>query len=243
MAPQHLLVRTTAAVVAVGAVLSSTSIPSASATACPDVEVVFARGTGEAPGVGGVGQSFVDALRTQLGPRTLEVYPVDYAASSDFANREAFAATVIDGVKDAGAHVQATAANCPGTDIVLGGYSQGAIVAGYVTADHAPAGVPASVAPAPLPASVAGHVTAVTLFGTPSADFLQQYDAPELVIGPSYVPKLLELCAAGDSICDGTPGGQPGIAHASYGFNGMTAQAASYAVDRIAPPPSNGSAG
>ncbi|MBB3747713.1 hypothetical protein FHT44_000174 [Mycolicibacterium sp. BK634] len=243
MAPRHLLGRITAAVVSASAVLSSTSIPSASAAACPDVEVVFARGTGEPPGVGGVGQSFVDALRAQLGPRTLDVYPVDYAASSDFANREAFAATVIDGVKNAGAHVAATAANCPGTKIVLGGYSQGAVVAGYVTADHAPAGIPASVAPAPLPASVAGHVTAVTLFGTPSAEFLKQYDAPDLVIGPSYTPKLLELCAAGDSICDGTPGGQPGIAHASYGFNGMTAQAAGYAEDRIGSPPSDASAG
>ena len=230
----------TAAVVSVGAVFSSTAIPSASAAPCPDVEVVFARGTGEAPGVGGVGQSFVDALREQLGPRTLDVYPVNYAASSDFDNREAFAATVIDGVKDAGAHIQSTAANCPGTKIVLGGYSQGAIVAGYVTADRAPAEVPASVAPAPLPASVASHVAAVTLFGTPSPEFLKQYDAPDLIIGPNYASKLLKLCAAGDSICDGTPGGQPGFAHISYGFNGMTAEAASYAAGRIAPPPSNG---
>ena len=30
----------------------------ASADPCPDVEVVFARGTGEAPGVGGVGQAW-----------------------------------------------------------------------------------------------------------------------------------------------------------------------------------------
>ncbi|MDF2829267.1 MAG: cutinase, partial [Mycobacterium sp.] len=31
--------------------------------ACPDVEVVFARGTFEAPGIGNTGQAFVDALR------------------------------------------------------------------------------------------------------------------------------------------------------------------------------------
>lgn len=229
-----------AAVVSAGAILTSTAAPHASAAACPDVEVVFARGTGEAPGVGGVGQSFVDALRTQLGPRSLDVYAVNYLASGDFNDRAAFAGTVIDGVKDAGAHVQATAANCPGTQIVLGGYSQGAVVAGYVTADRAPAGVPASVAPAPLPTGVADHVAAVTLFGKPSPEFLQQYDAPDLTIGPSYASKLIDLCAPGDGICDGTPGGQPGIAHISYGFNGMTAQAASDVVGRLAPVPAQG---
>lgn len=229
-----------AAVVSAGAVLCSTSAPAAYAAPCADVELVFARGTGEAPGVGGIGQSYVDALRTQLGPRSLDVYPVNYPASDDFANREAFASTVIEGVRDAGAHVQATAANCPTTKIVLGGYSQGAIVAGYVTADEAPAGVPTSVVPDPLPASVADHVAAVTLFGTPSPEFLQQYDAPALTIGPNYTAKTLKLCAQGDNICDGTPGGQPGFAHISYGFNGLTSEAAGYAADRIAPAPDRG---
>ena len=42
--------------------LSTSVIPSASAQ-CPDVQVVFARGTGEAPGVGPTGQAFVDSLR------------------------------------------------------------------------------------------------------------------------------------------------------------------------------------
>jgi cutinase len=235
MTTRHMSRLLGAGVVSAGAILCSTPVAPASAAACPDVEVVFARGTGEAPGVGGVGQSFVDALRAQLGPRSLDVYAVNYPASGDFDNREAFAGTVIDGVKDAGAHVQSTAANCSDTKIVLGGYSQGAVVAGYVTANQAPAGVPASVVPSPLPASVADHVAAVTLFGTPSPEFLKQYDAPDLTIGPSYAAKTLELCAQGDTICDGTPGGQPGFAHITYGFNGMTGEAAGYATDRIAP--------
>ncbi len=240
MTTRHLPRLLGAAVVSAGAVLSVTAAPSASAAPCSDAELVFARGTGEAPGVGGVGQSYVDALRAQLGPRTLDVYPVNYAASGDFENREAFASTVIDGVRDAGAHVQAMAENCPDTKIVLGGYSQGAIVAGYVTANQAPAGVPASAAPAPLPASVADKVAAVTLFGTPSPELLKQYDAPDLTIGPNYTGKTLELCAQGDTICDGTPVGQPGLAHISYGFDGMTGEAANYAAARIAPAPDRG---
>ena len=46
--------------------------PPASAAPCPDVQVVFARGTSEPPGIGRVGQAFVDALRPQLGGRTID---------------------------------------------------------------------------------------------------------------------------------------------------------------------------
>jgi hypothetical protein len=221
--------------VAAGAILCSTAAPQASAAPCPDVDVVFARGTGEPPGVGGVGQGFVDALRAQLGAKSVDVYPINYAASDDFANRDAVAATVSDGVRDAGAHIQGTVANCPNTKIVLGGYSQGAVVAGYVTSAQAPAGVPSSLVPKPLPPNVADHVAAVTLFGKPSPAFLQQYDAPALTLGPLYAPKTIDLCAQGDTICDGSPNGQPTLAHVSYGFNGMTSQAATFAAERIAP--------
>jgi hypothetical protein len=223
-----------AATLAAGAVLSSTSAPQAIAAPCPDAEIVFARGSGEPPGVGGVGQGFVDALRAQLGAKTVDVYPVNYAATDDFNDRDAVARTVSDGVRDAGAHIQATAANCPNTRIVLGGYSQGAVLASFVTSTRAPAGVPASLVPKPLPPSTADHVAAVALFGNPSPAFLQQYNAPEATLGPLYADKTIALCAPGDTICDGTPNGQPTFAHVSYGFNGMTAQAATFAAERIA---------
>ena len=157
--------------------LLGASAPSASAQPCPDVEVVFARGTAEPPGVGGVGQAFVDALRSQVGDRSLNVYAVNYEASSDFGGGIEFARTVVDGIRDAGAHVESTAANCPNTRIVLGGYSQGAVVAGYVTSAAIPAGIPAefvSYIPQPMPPEVADHVAAVVLFGKPS----EAVDAP-----------------------------------------------------------------
>ena len=53
-------------------------VPSASAQPCPDIQVVFARGTGEPPGVGATGQAFIDALRPQIGEKSFEVYPVNY---------------------------------------------------------------------------------------------------------------------------------------------------------------------
>jgi hypothetical protein len=47
--------------------------------------VVFARGTGELPGVGPTGQAFVDALRPQIGEKSFEVYPVNYPATDQWA--------------------------------------------------------------------------------------------------------------------------------------------------------------
>lgn len=211
-------------------------LPVASAQPCPDVEVVFARGTGEPPGVGGIGQAFVDALRAQAGARSVEVYPVNYAASSDFNDRIGFARTVVDGIRDAGQHIEATAANCPKTRMVVGGYSQGAVVAGFVTSAAIPDAVPPEFRPFipnPMPASVADHVAAVTLFGMPSQQWMQNYGAPPVVIGPLYVPKTIQLCDPGDTICNGDPGGGPSMAHALYGVNGMTNDAAAFAVSRF----------
>ncbi|MGZ8715105.1 MAG: cutinase family protein, partial [Mycobacterium sp.] len=39
--------------------------PSASAQSCPDVEVIFARGRLESPGVGRLGNAFISALRSK----------------------------------------------------------------------------------------------------------------------------------------------------------------------------------
>ena len=76
-------------------------------------------------------------------------------------------------------------------------------------------------------------VAAVTLFGKPSAQWLQNYGAPVVAIGPLYAPKTIDLCADGDTICNGDPGGPPSFAHASYPANGMVGQAAGFAVSHL----------
>lgn len=201
----------------------------ANAEPCPDVDVVFARGTSEPPGVGGIGSGFVDALRGQLGGRSLAVYPVNYPASSDFGNPD-FPATFIDGIRDASSHLESMAANCPKTREVLGGFSQGAAVAGFVTSAAVPRGISPAAVPKPMPPDVANHVAAVVLFGTPSDQFLEHYGAPAIAIGPAYQAKTLRLCAPGDPVCGG---GSDGAAHASYVVNGMAGQAASYAASHL----------
>jgi cutinase len=205
----------------------------ASAQPCSDVEVVFARGTAEPPGVGGIGQAFVDALRSKVGAKSYDVYPINYEASGDFTDGIPFALSVIDGIRDASNHIESVAAECPNTRIVLGGFSQGAALAGFVTSAAVPPEIPAFIAPSPMPPQIADHVAAVALFGKPSNQFLADAGAPTITIGPLYVPKTIDLCAPGDTICNGAPPGPPTGAHGSYALNGMVNQAATFAAGRL----------
>ena len=225
------------AALAVAAILAgSLAAPTPSANAaddsCASVEVVFARGTNEAPGVGATGQAFVDALNARLPGKTVDVYAVNYPASLDFGQ-------TADGIVDASNKIQAIAASCPTTKIVLGGYSQGAALAGYTTTDPVPAGfaLPTGIT-GPMPAAIAPHVAAVVLFGTPDTWFLNLFahNAPPIAIGQAYAAKTLQLCATGDPIC--FPGGLDRSAHSSYKDNGMADQAADFAARQlIAPAP------
>ncbi len=218
-------------VVAASALLTAPfGATAASAAPCPDVEVVFARGTFEAPGVGAVGDAFVNSLRSKVGGKSMDVYPVDYPASLDFQ-------TAADGVIDASNKVQAVAANCPNTKIVLGGFSQGAAVAGYLTADSVPDGflMPSGLT-GPMPASVADHVAAVALFGKPSTGFLQiiANTAPPITVGHLYTGKTTDLCIPDDPIC--SPGGGDSGLHNLYPASGLTDQAADFVSRKLAAP-------
>lgn len=189
-----------------------TGLPVAAAAACPDVEVVFARGTTEPPGVGGVGQAFVDSLASRLEGRSLRVYPVDYPASRDFSN------STRAGADDAGAHIRSTAASCPDTGIILGGYSQGAGVIDVATAD--------------LPAPVADHVAAAALFGGPRSSFADSLSPGPLPgTAPPFAARTIDLCVPNDPIC--FEGGWDMGAHGAYIESGMVNQAAEFAAARL----------
>jgi cutinase len=184
----------------------------AAAQPCSDVEVVFARGTNEPPGVGIVGQAFVDALSAQVGGRSVGVYAVNYPASDNYLSSSA------NGSDDARAHIQDVVTGCPNTKVVLGGYSQGAAVTDMATAA--------------MPPQVADRVAAVALFGTPSSAFSSMLAGGEQLptTSPAYVAKTIDLCMDGDPIC--SPGANM-LAHVSYVQSGMTDQAASFAATKI----------
>lgn len=120
-------------------------IPSAWA-ACPDAEVVFARGRQEAPGVGAVGDALVNSLRSQVG-LSVGVYGVNYPADLSAAS----------GANDIRAHVQSMATSCPNTRMVLGGYSLGATAADLATRS--------------MPPGLDQHIAAVALFGNGAKRF------------------------------------------------------------------------
>jgi cutinase-like protein len=187
-------------------------IPRASAS-CPDVEVVFARGTDEPAGVGRVGGAFISSLRQQTN-KNVGAYGVNYPASKDFR-------AAADGANDTSQHVQQMANNCPGTKLVLGGYSQGAAVIDIVTA----APLPGLGFNQPLPADAADHVAAVALFGNPSG---RAGGLMSALSGP-YGGKTIDLCNAGDPICSD---GNQWSAHTGY-VPGMTNQAANFVAGRI----------
>lgn len=142
---------------AFAAALIGPGTAAAQAESCPDVEVVFARGTAEPAGPGRVGQAFISDLQNSLNGQSVGVYAVNYPASYDFLQ------SAPQGAGDASAHVQSVAASCPDTSIVLGGYSQGAAVVDLITAD------PAATFGfgQPMPPAVADHVAAVAVFGNP----------------------------------------------------------------------------
>jgi cutinase len=183
----------------------------ASADPCPDVEVVFARGTNEPPGVGSIGQAFVYALRSQVPERSVGDYAVNYPATDDFAS------SLSAGSGDARAHVQSMAANCPSTRLVLGGYSQGAAVIDMTTNQ--------------LPPQVANHVAAVALFGNLESTATRTVGgSPIPAVGPLYRPKMIDLCVPDDPVC--SEGNSP-TAHGLYVQSGMTNQAATFAAARL----------
>jgi cutinase len=218
------------AAILTGSLAAPTPKASAATDSCASVEVVFARGTNEAPGVGATGQAFVDALNARLPGKAVDVYAVNYPASLNFGQ-------TADGIVDASNSIQGIATSCPATKIVLGGYSQGAALAGYTTTDTVPAGfnLPAGIS-GPMPAAIAPHVAAVVLFGTPDSWFLNlvDHDAPPIAIGQAYATKTLQLCATGDPVC--YPGGLDRAAHSSYKNNGMVDQAADFAAHQLIAP-------
>jgi cutinase len=187
------------------------ALPTASADDCPDIEVVFARGTNEAPGLGLPGGAFVDSLRSKVGGRSVGSYAVNYPATYDFL-------AAANGANDASGHIQYMIGACPNTRLVLGGYSQGAAVIDVIAAVP----VPAIGFNNPLPPDAPDHVAAIAAFGNPSAKL-----GLPLTMSPIWGGRSIDLCNADDPICQ--TDGENVAAHRAYP-GGPTNQAANFAA-------------
>jgi len=190
----------------------------APASSCPDIEVIFARGTDDTPGLGTPGTAFVNALRPLVGGRTLTAYAVNYPASYDFL-------AAADGAYDATNRITMMSQQCPSTRLVLGGYSQGAAVVDML------AGVPPlgnqigdiGSAP-PLPSSLLPNIAAVAVFGNPATKFSNP------LTSSVFGGKAIDLCKDGDPICSG---GRNPFAHNDYVSAGMVQQAANFVAGQV----------
>jgi cutinase len=188
-------VLTAAAALIVPAPASTLAV--ASAEDCPAIQVVFARGTNDSPGLGRIGDAFVRALRGKVGGRSVGTYAVNYPASYDFL-------AAADGANDASGHVQWMMDNCPNTRMVLGGYSQGAAVIDVIAAVP----FPAVGFNAPLPPNAPEHVAAIAVFGNPTA----KVGLP-MTASPVWGSRSIDLCNPNDPVCTD---GDSVAAHRAY---------------------------
>ena len=190
-------------------------MPAAHGAECPDVELIFARGTSEPAGIGRVGQALADQLTAQLGGRSLGVYGVNYPATYDFL-------AAADGAADATKRIAAMSAQCPSTRYVLGGYSQGAAVVDMLLGIPPLGNKVGDVGSAPpLPAELADKVAAVAAFGNPSTKF----GIPVSAAMMPFAGKGIDLCNDGDPIC--SQGRNP-FAHTSYEKTPLVGEAAGF---------------
>lgn len=208
-----------AVVTAAAATVSAVNGPAAAAVSCPDVEVVFARGTSDRTGLGWAGKAFVNSLKWKLLGKKVSAYAVDYPASWNFPR------STWVGAVDANKHVQYIAGMCPDTKIVLGGMSQGAGVIDLITIGNRTIRF---FRPVPLPDSMVDHIAAIAVFGNPSRDVSTLGALTR--ISPLYGDRAIDLCANGDPYCSD---GINFFAHLAYRWNGMINEAATFTAGRV----------
>nr|WP_233428705.1 MULTISPECIES: cutinase family protein [Mycobacteriaceae] len=190
--------------------------PVATAYDCPDVEVIFARGTSEPPGVGRVGRALIDSLRQQTSKK-IDEYAVNYPAGRLQLGGG-------DGANDVIRRVKAAAEVCPNTQLVLGGYSQGASVIDIVTGTQ----VGGITWGNQLPPDLANQVVAVVAFGNPAV----RTGGPISVQSALFGSKALDLCNPGDPICHEGPGNE-WTDHTDGYIPALTSQAANFVAGRL----------
>ncbi len=196
------------------AALTAGPAPRAAAD-CPNVQLIVARGTAEPPGLGAEGDALFAALRSRLGARNVDAYPVNYPASYNFL-------TTADAANDARDHIAQMADQCPSTKLVLGGFSQGAAAVSML-ADVPPLGntIGNFGSAPPLDPGLAGKVAAVAVFGNPGNRFNTPLSSTGLFAG-----RAIDLCSPGDPIC--VVGGRDRDAHHDYDAPPYPGQAAGF---------------
>ncbi|MET0415981.1 MAG: cutinase family protein [Actinoplanes sp.] len=181
---------------------------------CPDVELVFARGTGEPQGLGIVGRPLAQALAGEIPGRTVRSFAVVYAAASNQRSAGPGATNMTQ-------RIEQVAQACPDTQFVIGGYSQGASVTDIAIGIRN-----AGTAGEAIPAALRERVAAVVVYGNPLG--LRRQTIAEAA--PEFGPKAIEFCNNGDPVCGG---GNNFTAHLAYARTGTVPDGAEFAAERL----------
>ncbi|WP_194820345.1 cutinase family protein [Nocardia sp. XZ_19_385] len=214
------------------AALAVAGVPAATANAdnsggCDDLRVISIRGTFE-PQLGSL-------LLTPLAMRVAQENGGRVTELPYPANRDPDSA--IRGAESLTNLLNTAAATCPGQQLVVLGYSQGARVAGEVLSSR-------------LSDKAAAQISAVALFGNPNFNNAEPYNRgtfdPALTgLQPrptgalaQFADRLRDYCSAGDLVCNG---GDPAAGfsnaltygHVAYFVNDTRDQAAAFIQDRL----------
>ena len=171
-----------------------------------DVEVIFARGSGEMPGLGLVGRPFFRAFRASLRNGRATAYGVNYAAHWNQGSVGAGATDLVE-------RLVMRAEQEPGLRFVLGGYSQGAMAVQLALGGSLWQRFVARDSYKTIPAQLAPRVIAVVLFGNPLARYGARIPAP-------YADRTHQFCNPGDPVCTH---GRNYLAHLTYGSSAREA--------------------
>jgi cutinase len=189
---------------------------------CPDVALVFARGTGDNFGqanLGVLGGPLGSALTSSLPGLTVQATGVDYAAASDQSSAGPGATAMTQQIVN-------LSAGCPATLFVVGGYSQGASVTDIAL------GVPGANFLGHgdvVPSALAPRIVAVVVFGNPLSSFGGTIESAS----STYGSRAKSYCGRSDNICGGDHNGNVDGGHLDYATNGAVTDAAAFAAARV----------
>ncbi|KPM36473.1 hypothetical protein AK830_g10086 [Neonectria ditissima] len=183
----------------------------------PGVHIIVARASLEAPGPGIMGAVAEKIINRMPGS---DIVAVDYPALLD-----PYVPSQTAGVANMTKMVQEYAEECPRTNMVLMGYSQGAHVTADVLCGASEANFPTTK---PQCSSITDKIAAVVLMGDPSFTAGQPYNlgtSKGSGIFPRQNPagcnfvhnKMISICDAGDLFCEA--GSDDLAVHMSYVAN------------------------
>lgn len=224
--------------VAAGVGVGAMAPAQAAASACPQVAVIAARGSGQADGAGAQLEGTFAALQAARPSTTMQLLPVAYPAlGAEYAllNPAAFTASINHGARSMRNQAAGVAARCPTTQIVLAGFSQGAMVAHQAVRDRVTARRATAVLL--MADGFRTRVDRVAYLPIGPARARGVVVANARAAAPGPVPALhgtgIGVCLTGDVVCDWTDGADLGAGarlHSTGYLDPRVQQAAAQAV-------------